>query len=345
MKKIFFLNLINLCFVANIQAQQNSTNRQLLDSILSLAKEHSVYSKTIKWEELSEKVIINLNLNDTTRMALVKPTQLLLKEIKDFHGAILIDGNRYGGNIKNEVGPPYPINPEISSKLYNQSLNGYKIETRMLTKKIGYIEIPAININADQEAIVLATKTIRDSICILLSKKPKKLIIDLRANIGGNLYPMLAGLGVLFPNMKLGGDSKDGETFYSNWELKDGNFYMWENEMTSIPLNCKCKNKITEYVVLTSRYTTSSGEAVASALKGQRNITLLGEQTAGYSSTNSWFQITENVLFSPAVAYYMSIDKAFHKNGIIPDIEIVEDLKVQELKTGKMIERAIVILK
>lgn len=345
MKNKFFLLLVCIAFVNYINAQGKSDNGQLLDSILSLAKENSIYADKATWNTISTKVKASLDKKDPSRMALVRPTQLLLEELNDFHGAILIDGKRYNGNVVKGNQPPYSRNQEIPSQLYKESIGGYKIETGMLNKTTGYINIPTINIDGDQNAVLKATATIRDSLCELLSKKPSKLIIDLRTNIGGNMYPMFAGLGVLFPDMKLGGDSKDGETFYSKWEIKAGNFFMSESQLTSIPLSCKIENNIIKYVVLTSRYTTSSGEAVASSLKGQQKITVLGEQTAGYSSTNSWYQVSENIIFSPAIAYYMSMDKSFHKNGIVPDIEIVEDLDLSTLKSGKTIEKAFDLLK
>ncbi len=345
MKNKILCFLIIFAFINCLNAQDKSNNIQLLDSIIFLAKENSVNTNNVDWNSITKKVKTRLDLKDSTLNALAKPTQLLLTELNDFHGALLINGQRYMGEVKKDDTLSYKANQEISSKLYQESLKGYKIETEMITKKIGYLVIPAINIGGDQNAIDLATKTIRDSICKLLSKDPKKLIIDLRTNIGGNMYPMLSGLGLLFPDLKLGGDSKNGESFYSSWEIKEGNFYMWENQMTSIPLNCECKNKVKKYVILTSRYTTSSGEVVASSLRGQKNIILLGERTAGYSSTNSWYQITEEILFSPAIAYYMSIDKTLHKNGIIPNIEIMEDINLSKLKSGKMIEKAIEILK
>lgn len=295
MKNKILCLLIFFLVINCLNAQEKSKNAQLLDSIIFLAKENSVNTTHVDWNSITKKVKARLDLNDLTPYALAKPTQLLLTELNDFHGALLINGQRYMGEVKKEDTLSYKANQEISSKLYQESLKGYKIETEMITKKIGYIVIPAINIGGDQNAIDLATKTIRDSICKLLSKNPKKLIIDLRTNIGGNMYPMLSGLGLLFPDLKLGGDSKNGESFYSNWEIKEGNLYMWDNQMTSIPLNCQCKNKVKKYVVLTSRYTTSSGEVVSSSLRGQENIILLGERTAGYSSTNSWYQITEEI--------------------------------------------------
>ncbi|MEB2782446.1 S41 family peptidase [Algoriphagus sp. C2-6-M1] len=346
MKNKFAFSLILLAFINCANAQEKSKNEQLLDRIIFLAQENSVNTEKVDWNMVSKIIKENLDIKDSSTNALAIPVRLLLTELNDFHGALIINGERYMGDVKkNDFQLPYELNQEIPSTLYKESLEGYKIKAEILSKNIGYIVIPAINIGSDQNAIVLATNTIRDSICNLLSKKPTKLIIDLRTNIGGNMYPMLSGLGLLFPNMQLGGDSKDGKSFYSEWELKDGNLYMGGSQMTSLPINCKCTNKIKKYVVLTSRYTTSSGEAVASSLKGQQNITLLGEQTAGYSSTNSWYQLSEEILFSPAIAYYMSMDKTFHINGIFPDIQIKEVFDLDNLKKGKTIDKAIEILK
>ena len=337
--------LLFCAFISSINSQEKLTNENILDSILFLAKENSVNTNYIDWNKVTKKVKATLNLKDTSQYALAKPTQLLLTELNDFHGAIIINGNRFMGNVKKENNSTYTNNQEIASTLYQKSIEGYKININMLKKNIGYIEIPTINIGADYGSIDLATNIIRDSICKLLSKKPIKLVIDLRTNVGGNLYPMLSGLGILFPDLKLGGDSKDGKMFNSNWELKNGDFYMSNYQMTSIPINCNCENKIKKYIVLTSRYTTSSGEAVASSLKGQQNIILMGEKTSGYSSTNSWFKITENIIFSPATAYYMSIDKTFHKNGIIPNIVIIEELDLTDLTSGIIFEKALDLLK
>ena len=108
-------------------------------------------------------------------------------------------------------------------------------------------------------------------------------------------------------------------------------------------MNCHCDvNKSNKKVaVLIGRYTLSSGELVASGLKGQENILLFGEQTGGWSSTNGFFQITSNVTINPAVSYYMSEDKTAHMDGVIPDVIIQEKFDYKAPLVGKVMEEAI----
>ena len=190
------------------------------------------------------------------------------------------------------------------------------------------------------EQITYAINEIRDVICNLKIKNPKGWIIDLRCNIGGNMNPMLAGIAELIPNANLGGDTKDGTNFYSKWSFKEGNFY--ENGNSNYKTDLKCENlkNDSRIAVLTSKYTASAGEVVTSSLKGQKNIRIIGQKTSGLSSTNGWFVLSDKWIFAPMTAYYMSEDKTVHNDGIIPDIEIQENLDLDNLLNGKIINRA-----
>ena len=331
-------------FLNSLSAQERKSNLELLDSIIAAAKLQSVNTKYVDWETVTPKVRASLDLQDTTRKALIKPAQLLLEELKDFHGGLFINNQRYATTYQSEENHIYELDIPLMQQIYQKTQQSIEIDIDMLTPKIGYINIPIIGPYGEEQTNKY-TNLIRDKLCELLSKKPNKLVIDLRTNMGGNLYPMLSGLGLILPNIKLGGDTKDGTYFYQEWEIVNGNFYQAGYPRTSLPLNCKSKSKIKKIVVLTSRYTGSSGEAVASSLKGQKSITLIGETTGGASSTTGWSIIEEGVIFSPTVSYYMSIDKTFHKNGVKPDIEIEEKLNLDDLKKGETIEKAIEILR
>ncbi len=137
MKSKFICILILFALINCLNAQEKLNNEQLLDSILFLAKENSVYKNKVDWNTITQKVKASLDLKDTTPNALAKPTQLLLTELNDFHGSLLINGQRYMGSAKNDDTLSYKPNQEISSTLYHESLSGYKVETEMMTKNIG----------------------------------------------------------------------------------------------------------------------------------------------------------------------------------------------------------------
>lgn len=314
-----------------------NTNKEVLDSIIAVAKEHSLYTKNVDWESLEKEMKSNLKNDSLT--AIIKPVEFMFSQLGDFHGALYVNGNRYNSFYKSEY--HYPVNMNVFNRINSI---GSEVKGEIINEQIAYLKIPHFH-TSNKEQISEYTSKIRNTICDLKSKKPIGWIIDLRLNIGGNMYPMLSGLGELFPNLTLGGDSKDGKNYHSNWYIENGNLHMWNSPMTNSTILCnideKNINEEKKVVFLIGRYTSSSGEAVASAFKGQKNTRLIGEITSGWSSTTGWFPISDSVLFSPTVAYFMSKDSTLHTDGIAPDDLIVEELDIDSLLTNSTFRKGI----
>lgn len=337
----------------NIQTskqQENSVNevRLALDSILSIAQSQSINTAAIaNWEELKKEVHQKLVRTDSM-IGLQEPVQFLLTALDDHHGSIYINNRPYGANIGVDESLHFERDIKIAKPIFQKAYSGvYEVNGQMI-ENIAYLEIPAIVFGTDHstENINKAAQSIRTKICELASKNPEGWIIDLRRNIGGNMYSMVAGIGLLFPNADLGGSTNNPVDIKDKWETRNGNFYMSNTAMTNLEMMCTVDMKNSKVVALISRYTQSSGEAVATALKGQDNTTIIGELTSGYSSSNAWFEINDKVIFSPAISYYISKDKSFHRNGVAPDLEIVEALtEHMEMTQGKMIDEAMKLIK
>lgn len=323
--------------------------KMVLDSIISTLKTHSIYTENIDWNEL-EKRVYERYVDSDSISTITKPVQYLFEEIGDFHGFFVVNGKSYKalGNKKRNV------SYNNTSQVYNNELNEIyihskeqkKINGQILKDSIAYIEIPMIlNPYGDDKLNIEYTIKIRKKICELAKQDPNGYVIDLRMNLGGTVLPMLSGLGELFNNMKVGGATKDGKDFSSKWSINNGTVEIGDgNSIPNLPkLSCDCdvtkSNK--KVAVLIGRYTLSSGELVASALKGQKNVLLFGEQTGGWSSINGFFQIASNVTVNPATTYYMSMDMTAHIDGVIPDIIIDESFDYQNPLNGKEIEKAI----
>ena len=310
----------------------------LLDSLISLAKSNSYYSSKVNWTDL-EKEMIDLSKKQDSIDRLGKPAELMFKTLGDYHGMLMYDYKVAFNHRLENSGPP---NDSIYNVIGATKINSpYKVQAQILDKhNIAYIEILGTGV-MQGEQITEARDEIRQQICMLKDKKPKGWIIDLRCNIGGNMNPMLAGLGELIPNADLGGDTKDGENFFTTWSFKNGNFYQNNYSHYEADLNCENGDSNGRIAVLTSKYTASSGEVVVSSLKGQPDLKIIGEKTSGLSSTNGWFVLSDKWVFAPMTAYYMSKDKTVHNDGIIPDFTINETLNLENLKKGKTIDRAI----
>lgn len=340
---IMLLLALSLSFTSQAQTSGLNSNMELLDSIIAIMKVQSVYAEAVDWQEVEQKMKAQLP-DDNNLESLIPPVEYLFEALGDFHGGLLLNGQRYNRFYKSEY--HYPVSIDIVNEI-NQ--NDLQVDAQMLKGKIAYLKIPHLFLYGPEQ-ISEATTKIREKICSLKAKKPKGWIIDLRTNTGGNMYPMFAGLGEILPNISLSGDSRDGASFASNWHNAAGHFFMWGQPMTSTPLSCTEPtalniNESQKIAVLTSRYTASAGEAVASSLKSQKNIRLFGEITSGYSSTTGWFPLRENLILLPTVAYYISLDGTWHRNGVYPDQEIIEEIKLDSLTSGKMIETAIKWLK
>jgi C-terminal processing protease CtpA/Prc len=157
------------------------------------------------------------------------------------------------------------------------------------------------------------------------------------------MYPMLMGLAEILPlKINMGGDSKDGKLINQEWKMENGVFYYGDGSYPNIPkLKCHLLEDKSKIAVLIGRYTASSGEVVACALKSQENIQLFGEQTSGATTANQWTPIGKEVVFNPAISYYASKDKTIHKDGVIPDIEISENFNFENPISGRVFKKAV----
>jgi C-terminal processing protease CtpA/Prc len=268
----------------------------------------------------------------------------------DYHGFLMINYQKYGGKVKRERKVDYDFgSPEYwknVSSIYNQTSKALVIPHKIIDNNIAYVGIPLMLPNGGgPEEVKECTIKLRNGICELKKKIPKYWIIDLRFNLGGNMYPMMMGLAELLPKeIQLGGDTYDGEIWRSKWTLKDG-IFDYNGAYTDIPPMNYHDSKTPKIAVLMGRYTSSSGETVACAFKGQEQTKLFGEVTSGSTTANWWMPIGDKVVFNPAVSYFADRNFKVYKDGIIPDVNIVEDFDYLNPFKGKVIAEAIQWLK
>ncbi|PHI18928.1 hypothetical protein CEQ90_15490 [Lewinellaceae bacterium SD302] len=330
--------------VLNAQQMDRQLALTHLDSIIIFAREHSLYTDRLDWPALVTE-LKNLAAKQDSADVLTVPIRKLMTELGDFHGSLMYNYQLSfrGEAIKPKRANHIPWDQETGQAIYRTHIpEPYQAGAHYFTKdKIAYVKIFGTGV-MDSTRIMAGIDSIRREICALAAKQPIGWIIDLRANGGGNTHLMMSGLGELIPNAELGGDTKDGLSPYSRWSTRDGRFYMsdWSAAGT-LPRTCpELIKENPRIAVLVSRYTSSSGEVVASSFRGQPNVRLFGEQTAGYSTTNGWFVLDDKWVFMPATAYYMSVDGTVHKDGILPDEEIIENFDLEIMLNGTTIEAA-----
>jgi carboxyl-terminal processing protease len=133
---------------------------------------------------------------------------------------------------------------------------------RLLDRAIGYVDIPGVvgaGEGFDTDAVAAIRRIDTAPIC--------GWVVDLRRNLGGNMWPMLHALRPI-----LG----EGNPFSYRFGKAP-----WENKPVY-----SLKQPNPAIAVLTSRLTVSSGELVTIAFRGPATTRIFGEATAGLPTSN-----------------------------------------------------------
>lgn len=149
----------------------------------------------------------------------------------------------------------------------------------------------------------------------------KGWIVDLRHNGGGNMWPMLAGLNALID------DGTAGYFVFGSSQNKRP----WPNENGKIsgkPASIstyKIKNNTVKIAVLFDARTGSSGEMAAISFLGLPNVKSFGQTTAGYTTANYTFNLSNGAQLLLARSYVADRSGKGYPINIEPDV-FIDDL-------------------
>ena len=116
-----------------------------------------------------------------------------------------------------------------------------------------------------------------------ISPDANRVILDLRGNTGGNMYPMIAGVNALLP---------DG--IILKFRSRSGRDMDLTAEYIAKVQGIARKTPITPWIaILTDDHTASSGEALLLCFRGMDNVRTFGSATAGYASSNRTFNMKD----------------------------------------------------
>ncbi|MEO8259828.1 MAG: S41 family peptidase [Acidobacteriota bacterium] len=191
-------------------------------------------------------------------------------------------------------------------------------EGRLLPARIGLVRLRSF-VNGDQRAIDRYATQLQDLIRNLDAAAPCGWIVDLRQNGGGNMWPMLAGVGPLLGIGKIGAfiDRQGAE---SSWFYSDGRTQ--EDVRTRarvIGLPYQVREQATPVAVLLGPATASSGEAVAVAFRQRPNTRTFGQRTRGLSTANELFRLNDGAAINLSVSIFADRRGHRYPDGVEPD--------------------------
>jgi C-terminal processing protease CtpA/Prc len=193
---------------------------------------------------------------------------------------------------------------------------------KLLLDKVGFISIEGFG-GFDGEAY--ATQ-IQDLIRELDGHNPCGWIVDLRENTGGNMWPMLAGLGPILGEGKAG-TFVDADGQKVDWFYQDGRALLESEIQAEVEGSAyRLTADSPPVAVLTGPSTASSGEAIAVSFRGRPNTRSFGRYTTGLSTANSAFPLPDGALIVLTTAVFADRTGQTYGDRIYPD-ELVDDVR------------------
>ena len=201
-------------------------------------------------------------------------------------------------------------------------------ETSVLEGGILYVKLPAhggVKISHSQYSLPVLE---------FLKGNPdsKGVVIDLRGNTGGNMYPMIAAVSPLLP---------DGVVL--RFKERKRTTPIWLEAVIQserVPSKFIFKKERLPIAVLTDGETASSGEATLLCFRGLENVRTFGAPTAGYASANQSHILKDGYLLAVTISGDMArTGEVFCDDPIAPDVRTPEPLKDALHWIGSLAER------
>jgi hypothetical protein len=261
-----------------------------------IVKKHSIYADSINWKSVDEDV-----LSLAKGMKTVADAQIL-------NSYVLQQLQKAGDNhsfIQNKVGAQSYASGNVVQA---------KAQGKLLANGIGYISVPgygSINKEVGEEFAASIQTLIKN---LDTANDIKGWVVDLRTNTGGNMYPMISGLGPLLDVGNLG--------YFMNGSTKNP----WKNTKNGMSVNVKnpyqLKGKNPKIAVLIGPRTSSSGEMTAITFIGQKNVKLFGEPSGGYITANQMFKLSDGSNLLLASSYVADRNQKKYLQRIYPDVVV-----------------------
>ena len=208
----------------------------------------------------------------------------------------------------------------------------------LLSGAVGYIRLPGFAGGEHMDRVVFAEELQR-LIGELESAGACRWILDLRNNQGGNLWPMLAGLGPLLGNGEAGASQRpNGERrriWYEDGKVGLGDYVQLRVRGEPYRLRAPAA----PVAVLQGDETASAAEIVAAAFAARPGTRSFGSATRGATTATRTFPLMDGAALMLAVASTVDRDGRVLHGPIEPD-EIVADVEGGEALDDQSIVHA-----
>ena len=296
--------------------EEGEVTSAVLTSSFRLIREKSVHRARVDWDE-AERRFHEEVARQTTAEGKLSAFRSLFERMDDVHSSVVYRGRQFGYFRPASEAETARVAPLIE----RAGRQGGRVAGRMLDRGVAYLVIPTISASGPDEVNGHAA-AIRTKVCELAGLGATSWILDLRLNMGGNMHPMLTGLGSLIGEGDLGGIVDPDGRPKARWAIHGGILHVNGSPTASIDAGCRLEAS-PSIAVLLGPITMSSGQIVAVALAGRPAARSFGETTAdGYATANEWHQLTPDLALNLSVGFLSDRTGRVYRGVVEPDVPV-----------------------
>jgi carboxyl-terminal processing protease len=188
-------------------------------------------------------------------------------------------------------------------------------------KNFGYVVLPRCSAK-DNDGLLLYAADVRRILTDLSSQNPRGWIVDLRGNTGGNMWPMLTGIGPILGDGVVGSFvAAEGSIPWFYQDGKTGTRNPAGLETVSLTLQDApvLVTPTAPVAVLVDGSTASSAEAITIAFHGRPATRFFGTRTAGKSTAVQPFKLDDGAELYLTTAIDADRTGKQYPDGFTPD--------------------------
>jgi carboxyl-terminal processing protease len=189
-------------------------------------------------------------------------------------------------------------------------------------RNFGYVVLPRCSAK-DNDGFLLYAADIRRILTDIAAQNPKGWIVDLRGNTGGNMWPMLTGIGPILGDGPTGSFvAADGNVTWFYQDGKTGTRNPGGVETVSLTLDEEPALRTPSpapVAVLVDSSTASSAEAITIAFHGRPDTRFFGTHTAGKSTAVQPFKLDDGAELYLTTAIDADRSGKSYPDGFTPD--------------------------
>ncbi len=273
-----------------------------LDNAIDVMRQHALHAEGVDWVALRAEAFRRaggaFNPIDT-----YPAIYWALVQLGDPGGHLRLPPGLYPDQIalmqqaEKEAAATAPAGTRIETPVPTPFVSRRLPEGHIVTaqgKKLGYVVLPRCSAK-DNDGLLLYAADVRRILADLETQNPGGWIVDLRGNTGGNMWPMLTGIGPILGDGAVGSFVAAGGSV--TWFYKDGETGTRNPaglETVSLTLQeGPVMSPTAPVAVLVDGSTASSAEAIAIAFHGRPVTRFFGTKTAGKSTAVQPFKLDD----------------------------------------------------